>query len=123
MKMNKHINNFNTFNKNDVIDNFYFELELIKEREDSGDLDMEDYEIEMQKLLISSLQEFFGGKYFELNNKTVRISDHKQGTIYHSPSDYSFVIKRGNSTSGNDYTIPYYEDIKDAIDYILNIVK
>lgn len=120
--MNKYIIDFSEFYKKDVINNFYTDLEIIEERENSGDLDIEDYEIERQKLLISSLQEFFGGKYFELNNKTVRISDHKQGTIYHSPSDYSFVIKRGNSTSGNDYTIPYYEDIKDAIDYILNIV-
>ena len=106
-----------------LINNFNEELERLNEMENNGELDMEDYEIERQQLLISSLQEWFGGKYFELNDKSVRIADHKQGTVYHSSSDFSFVVKRASSSTGTDYTISYNEDIKDAIDFILNTVK
>ena len=106
-----------------LINNFNEELERLNEMENNGELDMEDYEIERQQLLISSLQEWFGGKYFELNDKSVRIADHKQGTVYHSSSDFSFVVKRASSSTGTDFTISYNEDIKDAIDFILNTVK
>jgi len=111
-----------TFNTQ-AIEDFYTELEIINEREDNGDLDMEDYEIERQQLLISSLWSYFNGKYFDLNYKSVRIADHKQGTVYHSSSDFSFVVKRASSSTGTDFTISYNEDIKDAIDFILNTVK
>ena len=84
---------------------------------------MEDYEIERQQLLISSLWSYFNGKYFYLNDKSVRIADHKQGTVYHSSSDFSFVVKRASSSTGTDFTISYNEGIKDAIDFILNTVK
>jgi hypothetical protein len=111
--------NFNT----QAIEDFYTELEIINEREDNGDLDMEDYEIERQQLLLSSLQSYFNGKYFDLNGKSVRIADHKQGTVHHSSSDFSFVVKRASSSTGTDFTISYSEDIKDAIDFILNTVN
>jgi hypothetical protein len=111
-----------TFN-NQAIEDFYTELAIINEREDNGDLDdMEDYEIERQQLLLSSLQSYFNGKYFDLNDKSVRIADHKQGTVYHSSSDFSFIVKRASSSTGTDFTISYNEDIKDAIDFILNTV-
>jgi hypothetical protein len=106
-----------------AIEDFYTELEIINEREDNGDIDWEDYEIERQKLLLVSLHSYFGAKYFDLNDKSVRIADHKQGTIYHSDSDFSFVVKRASSSTGTDFTISYNEDIKDAIDFILNTVK
>ena len=106
-----------------AIEDFYTELEIINERENNGDLDMEDYEIERQRLLLSSLHSYFDGKYFDLNGKSVRIADHKQGTVYHSSSDFSFVVKRASSSTGIDFTISYSEDIKDAIDFILNTVK
>lgn len=106
-----------------AIEDFYTELETINEREDNGDLDMEDYEIERQQLLIQSLQSYFNGKYFDLNGKSVRIADHKQGTIYHSSSDFSFVVKRPSSTTGTDFLISYNEDIKDAIDFVLKTTK
>lgn len=111
-----------TFNTQ-AIEDFYTELEIINEREDNGDLDMEDYEIERQSLLLNSLHSYFNGKYFDLNDKSVRIADHKQGTVYHSDSDFSFVVKRASSSTGTDFTISYSEDIKDAIDFILNTVK
>ncbi len=111
-----------TFNTQ-AIEDFYTELEIINEREDNGDLDMEDYEIERQKLLISSLWSYFNGKYFDLNSSSVRIADHKQGTVYHSASDFSFVVKRASSSTGTDFTISYNEDINDAIDFILNTVN
>ena len=111
-----------TFNTQ-AIEDFYNELEIINKREDNGDLDMEDYEIERQQLLISSLWSYFNGKYFDLNGRSVRIADHKQGTVFHSSSDFSFVVKRASSSTGIDFTISYNEDIKDAIDFILNTVK
>lgn len=111
-----------TFN-NQAIEDFYTELEIINERENNGDLDMEDYEMERQSLLLNSLQSYFNGKYFDLNNKSVRIADHKQGTIYNSSSDFSFVVKRASTSCGIDFTISYNEDIQDAIDFILNTVK
>jgi hypothetical protein len=106
-----------------AIEDFYTELELIDERENEGDLDMEDYEIEVQKLLISSLWSYFGNKYFDLNNKSIRIADHKQGTLYHSDSDFSFVIKRASSSTGNDFVISYNTDIKEAINFILTTIN
>ena len=106
-----------------AIEDFYTELEIIDERENNGELDMEDYEIERQQLLLSSLYSYFNGKYFELNDKSVRIADHKQGTVYHSSSDFSFVVKRASSSTGTDFTISYCEDIKDAINFILSTVK
>ena len=43
-----------TFNTQ-AIEDFYTELEIINKREDNGELDFEDYEIERQQLLLSSL--------------------------------------------------------------------
>ena len=106
-----------------LINNFNEELERLNEMENNGELDMEDYEIERQQLLISSLQEWFGGKYFELNDKSVRIADHKQGTVYHSSSDFSFVVKRASSSAGVDFTIAYNDSLDEAISYILETVK
>ena len=115
-----------TFNTQ-AIEDFYTELKIINEREDkredNGDLDMGDYEIERQQLLISSLWSYFNSKYFYLNDKSVRISEHKQETVYHSYSDFSFVVKIDSSFTGTDFTISYSEDIKDAIYFILNTVK
>jgi hypothetical protein len=51
-----------------AIEDFYTELEIINEREDNGDIDWEDYEIERQKLLLVSLHSYFGAKYFDLND-------------------------------------------------------
>jgi hypothetical protein len=118
----KQIEIMKTFNTQSIND-FYTELEIINKREDNGELDMEDYEIERQQLLLSSLCSYFNGKYFDLNDKSVRIADHKQGTVYHSSSDFSFVVKRASSSTGTDFTISYNEDINDAIDFILKTVK
>jgi|694.fasta_scaffold09743_18 hypothetical protein len=118
----KQIEIMKTFNTQ-AINDFYTELEIINKREDNGELDMEDYEIERQQLLLSSLCSYFNGKYFDLNDKSVRIADHKQGTVYHSSSDFSFVVKRASSSTGTDFTISYNEDINDAIDFILKTVK
>ena len=111
-----------TYN-NQAIEDFYNELQIIEAKEDNGEIDFEDYEIEVQNLLMISLQNYFGGKYFDLNNKSVRIADHKQGTVYNSSSDFSFVVKRASSSTGNDFTVSYNEDIKDAIAYIIETVK
>ena len=111
-----------TFNTQSIED-FYTELEIINEKENNGDLDMEDYEIERQSLLLNSLYSYFGAKYFDLNGKSLRIADHKQGTVYHSDSDFSFVVKRASSSTGLDWTISYNEDINDAIDFIKKTVK
>tara|TARA_B110000977_G_scaffold191305_1_gene263220 strand:+ start:804 stop:1145 length:342 start_codon:yes stop_codon:yes gene_type:complete len=111
-----------TFNQT-AISEYYTELGLLEKREDEGELDMEDFEIELHKLLMYQLQEYFGGKYTELNNKSLRIASHKQGTVWNSKSDFSFVVCRTSTSFGNDFTIQYNEDIEDAINYIKETVK
>jgi len=109
--------------KKKAIESFYEGQEDINTKEKDGELDMEDAEKATQKLLINSLHEYFGNKYFKLNGKSVRIADHAQGTIQHSPSDFSFVVKTSfTKNTGIDDTIGYYEDIQDAIDIILDRV-
>ena len=109
--------------KQKAIESFYEGQEDINTKEEAGEFSMEDAEKATQKLLINSLHEYFGDKYFELNGKSVRIADHAQGTIYHSPSDFSFVVTTSfTKNTGIDDTIRAYEDIQDAIDIILDRV-
>ena len=108
--------------KKKAIESFYEGQEDINTKEEDGEFSMEEAEKATQKLLINSLHEYFGDKYFELNGKSVRIADHAQGTIHHSPSDFSFVVNTSFTNTGIDYTIGYYEDIQDAIDIILDRV-
>ena len=110
--------------KQKAIESFYEGKEDIDRKEEIGEFDSEDATKETQKLLINSLHEYFGDKYFELNGKSVRIADHAQGTIHHSPSDFSFVVKtQFTKNTGIDDIINYYEDIQDAIDIILDRVE
>jgi hypothetical protein len=111
-----------TFNKI-AIQDYNEGLIIIDKKFDNGDLDMEDYEIELQSLLLNKLQDYFGGKYTELNDNSLRISNHKQGNVYNSSTDYSFVVCRPNTQSGIDYTIQYHEDIEEAINYVITTLN
>lgn len=95
------------------LDNDYDEAETME--------DEDDIKKERAEKLLHGLQEYFGGKYTDINGKSVRISDH----AHRYTVDYSFVVEGITSSNAvDDFRIDGRNDsYDDAINYIKSILK